>query len=80
MSTIEATVSMLENMTEDARIRVLEFTKNLYISPEQENPFVPLTEEQILADLAESRQQIEGGHVRPMEDVLDELEHKYGFV
>ncbi len=51
MSSIEATVSMLEVMPEDARIKVLEFTQGLFTSRKPANPFVPLTEEQILSDL-----------------------------
>lgn len=56
MSTLEATVSMLEAMPEDARIKVLEFTQQLFTSRKPANPFVPVSQEQVLSDLAESRQ------------------------
>ena len=57
MSTLDATVSMLEAMPEDARIKVMEFTQKLFTSRKPANPFVPVSQEQILSDLAESRQQ-----------------------
>ncbi|MCD8152389.1 MAG: hypothetical protein LUD71_04845 [Clostridiales bacterium] len=80
MSTIDATLSMLEAMPEDARIRVMEFTQKLFVSKKPANPYTPLSQDQILSDLAESRQQIEEGRVRLMEEALDEIEKRYGFV
>jgi len=61
MSTLDATVSMLEAMPEDARIKVLEFTQQLFTSRKPANPFVPISQEQVLSDLAESRRQIADG-------------------
>lgn len=61
MSTLDETVSMLEAMPEDARIKVMEFTLKLFTSRKPANPFVPASQEQILSDLAESRQQIASG-------------------
>lgn len=56
MSTLDATVSMLEAMPEDARIKVMEFTQKLFTSKKSVSPFVPVNQERILSDLAESRQ------------------------
>lgn len=70
MSTLDATVSMLEAMPEDARIKVMEFTQKLFTSRKPANPFVPVSQEQILSDLAESRQQISDGKGLDMEDAL----------
>ena len=61
MSTLDATVSMLEAMPEDARIKVMEFTQKLFTPRKPANPFVPVSQEQILSDLAKSRQQISDG-------------------
>ncbi len=61
MSTLDATVSMLEAMPEDARIKVMEFTQKLFTSRKPANPFVPVSQEHILSDLTESRQQISEG-------------------
>ena len=49
MSTLDATVSMLEAMPEDARIKVMEFTQKLFTSRKPANPFVPVSQEQILS-------------------------------
>lgn len=73
MSTLEATVSMLEAMPEDARIKVLEFTQQLFTSRKPANPFVPVSQEQVLSDLAESRQQIAAGQGLNMEEALNKM-------
>lgn len=80
MSTLDATVSMLEAMPEDARIKVLEFTQQLFTSPKPANPFVPVTQEQIISDLAESRQQISTGHGINMEEALNRMGKQHGFI
>ena len=80
MSTLDATVSMLEAMPEDARIKVMEFTQKLFTSRKPANPFVPVSQEQILSDLAESRQQISAGQGLNMEDALKRLGKQHGFI
>ena len=80
MSTLDATVSMLEAMPEDARIKVLEFTRQLFTSRKPANPFVPVSQEQVLSDLAESRQQIAAGQGLNMEDALSRMGKQHGFI
>lgn len=80
MSTLDATVSMLEAMPEDARIKVLEFTRQLFTSRKPANPFVPVSREQVLSDLAESRRQIASGQGVDMEDALNRMGKQHGFV
>jgi len=80
MSTLDATVSMLEAMPEDARVRVLEFTQKLFTSKKPANPFIPVGQEQLFADLAESRQQIAIGEGLDMEDALNDLGRQHGFI
>ena len=80
MSTIEATVSMLNAMPEDARIKVLQYTQQLFTSRKPANPFVPVSAEQVLTDLEESRQQISEGNGVDMNDALNELGKRHGFV
>ncbi len=77
MSTIEATMSMLEVMPEDARIKVLEFTQQLFTSKKPENPFLPLTADMIMEDIEKSEEDIKEGNYRPMEEALDDMERKY---
>lgn len=73
MSTLDATVSMLEAMPEDAGIKVFEFTQKLFPSGKPASPFVPVSTKQVFSDLAESRQQIAQGKGIDMEDALNEL-------
>ena len=80
MSTMEATMSMLEVMPEEARRKVLEFTKKLFTSERPANPYTELTAAQILGDLEESRAQIARGEGLDMADALDALGKKHGFV
>lgn len=80
MSTLDATVSMLEAMPEDARIKVMEFTQRLFTSQKPANPFLPVSQEQILSDLAESRQQISDGEGFDMEDALNRIGKQHGFI
>ena len=80
MSTLDATVSMLEAMPDDARIKVMEFTQKLFTSRKPANPFVPVSQEQILSDLAESRQQISAGQGLNMEDALKRMGKQHGFI
>lgn len=80
MSTLDATVSMLEVMPEDARIKVLEFTQQLFTSRKPANPFVPVDTQQVLSDLAESQQQITDGKGLDMEDALNTMGKRHGFI
>lgn len=80
MSTLDATVSMLEAMPEDARIKVMEFTQKLFTSRKPANPFVPASQEQILSDLAESRRQISEGKGLDMEEELRSMGKQHGFI
>lgn len=80
MSTLDATVSMLEAMPEDARLKVFKFTQQLFTSEKPANPFVPVGTKHILSDLAESREQIANGEGVDMRDALNEIGRKHGFV
>lgn len=78
MSTLDAIVSMLEAMPEDARLKV--FNQQLFTSEKLANPFIPVGTKQILSDLAESREQIANGEGVDMRDALNEMGRKHGFV
>ena len=80
MSTLEATVSMLQAMPEDARRKVFEYTRELFTRPKAANPFVPLTADRILSDLEESRAQIEDGQGVEMDKALEEMGKQHGFI
>ena len=80
MSTLEATISMLEIMPEESRRMVFEYTQELFESDKAANPFVPVNEEQILKDLEISREQTSQGKVRKMADALTDLRKRHGFI
>lgn len=80
MSTLDATISMLEAMPEDARIKVMEFTRKLFTSRKPANPFVPASQEQIFSDLTDSRQQITDGKGLDMEEALNRMGKQHGFI
>lgn len=80
MSTLEATISMLESMPEEARRMVFEYTQRLFVAKKPASPFDPLSAGQILADLEESRQQFAQGMGRDAKESLNEMGRKHGFV
>ena len=80
MSTLEATMSMLESMPEEARILVFKYTQSLFNAPKPASPFAPVTTEQVMNDLAESRRQIADGQGITMQDAMKELGKQHGFV
>ena len=80
MSTLEATVSMLEVMPEEAQRQVYLFTQELFTAKKPASPFTPRSERQIMEDLAESRAQLARGEGVDMEDALQRMGKEYGFV
>lgn len=80
MSTIDATVSMLETMPEEARLMVFKYTQSLFTAPKPANPFMPKTKKDILDDLAESREQTAEGKGVDMKTALQEIGARHGFV
>lgn len=80
MSTLEATVSMLEAMPEDARILVYNYTQSLFTSPKPANPFTPKSKKEILSDLEESRNQIADGKGVDMKQALQKMGEAHGFI
>lgn len=80
MSTIDATVSMLETMPEEAQKKVFYYTQKLFTSRRPANPFTPLTKAQILEDLDESEKQVAESRCREAVSAIEELRKKHGFV
>jgi hypothetical protein len=78
MSTLEATISMMEMLPEDDLILIRNFTTTLYEKRKNNNPFMPLTEEKLISDLEISRKQIEKGQCQDMKTALEEVGEKYG--
>ena len=80
MSTLEATVSMLEAMPEEARIKVYEYARSMFSSDRPANPFTPVTKEKILSDLNASSQEFMNGEGLDAKDAIREMRRQHGFV
>ncbi|MCQ2558053.1 MAG: hypothetical protein MJ135_02930 [Oscillospiraceae bacterium] len=78
MSTLEATVSMLEVLSEADLLRIQTFAKCLFMSQGHENPFQPLTKGQIIAQLDESAKEYAHGQFKDADAFADEMMEKYG--
>ena len=77
MSTIEATVSMLECLPEQEQNKVLLFTRDLF-KAQKVNPFRPLTESEFLDSIDESLEQIDLGMVQDADEAIDEISAELG--
>lgn len=80
MSTLDATISMLETMPEEARIMVYQYTRTLFSSKRPENPFTPINKEKILTDLAVSTSEFESGQGQDAKSVIVEMRKQHGFI
>jgi len=76
MSTLEQTVSMLEALPEDDVKAIHDIIYRFYIR--EHSPFKPVTKQQVLMDLAVSRQQIANGEGEELGEAIREIEMKYG--
>lgn len=76
MSTLEATVSMIEQLTEQDLLKVQAFVRLFF--PESSNPFAPLSEEEIYSQLERSRKHAEEGRVKDARQVSSNVRAKYG--
>lgn len=76
MSTLESTVSMIQQLPEKDLLKVQAFVR-LFFS-ETDNPFSPLTEEQIYSQLEESRLQASEGKVKDAWQIASDVREKYG--
>ena len=80
MSTLDATMSMLEAMPEEARLMVFKYTQGLFTAEKPANPFVPKTRDDVLKDLEISEKQVAEGKVTDMREALQDLRRRHGFV
>ena len=76
MSTLETTVSMLEQLPERDLLKIQAFIRLFF--PETSNPFTPLTEEEIYAQLERSRKHAEEGKMKDARQVSSNVRAKYG--
>ena len=78
MSTLEATVSMLEVLPEADLVRIQDFAKFLFMSHSSDYPFRPLTRDQIIGELDASEAQYASGQFMEASSFASEMADKYG--
>lgn len=71
--TIEEIVEMLEMMPEEARRKVWIYTRNLFSAKRPANPYLPLNEAQIMADISKSREETREGRAVSAKEVIEEM-------
>ena len=76
MNTLEATVSMMKQLPENDLLKTQAFVRLFF--PDSSNPFVPLTEEEICAQLARSRKHAEDGNLKDSRQISSNVREKYG--
>ena len=76
MTLREETKNMIDFLPESDVKAIYDLIKNLY--EKESSPFRPLTKKQILADLAESRDEIESGAYTDFDVAINEIEKAYG--
>ena len=80
MSTLEATVSMLEAMPEEARIKVFQYARSMFSSDRPSNPFTPVGKEKVLSDLNASSRKFDNGEGLDAKAAIQEMRRQHGFV
>ncbi|MBO6308052.1 MAG: hypothetical protein J6I76_11550 [Oribacterium sp.] len=80
MNILEATIAMLESMPDEDISKVYKYTRKLFEEIKPENPFGPLTKEQVLTDLAISREEFEQGKSLDAREAIMEMRRSHGFI
>lgn len=75
MSTLEANLALLSTIPEDCQKEIQHY---LLVNFCGKNPYKPLSEKEILLELAESRNCYDNGEGEDFDKVLDEMSVKYG--
>ena len=78
MSTLEATVSMLEDLTEDQLICIQGFAQRFTHPAKTTNPYKPLSEDELLSKLAISRAHEAEGRTKSAAQSVSDIRVKYG--
>lgn len=75
MNKKETNIALLSTIPDDAQQQFFLYLTENFCT---ENPFKPLTADEILAELAESRACYERGEYEDFDEALDEISKKYG--
>lgn len=74
MSTLESNIALLSTIPEELQGTIHTYLVNLC----SDNPFKPMSANEILDELAESRACYERGEFQDFDEALDEISDKYG--
>lgn len=78
MNTLKNTVSMMELLPEEDLIEIQSLTKKLFNLRNADNPFQPLSKQEIIKELQTSRKQTMNGQCKDMDKALEGIREKYG--
>lgn len=78
MSTLDATVSMLELLPEEELRVVQKLVKSIFDNKVSSNPFQPLSEEQLYSMLSAARKQADNGEYDDVDVFYNSMVEKYG--
>lgn len=76
-STIDSAISVLELLTEEGQKKVLNFSIGL-LQDEDDNPFKPVTKEEILAELDASEGDIRAGRTKDAHQAMSDIKVRLG--
>ena len=74
MTMMQSNVALIQSIPENRQKDIYNY---LIMNFAKDSPFAPLSEQEILDELAESRREAEKGNFRDFDDFMDELEAKY---
>ena len=84
MSTYEATVSMLRELPESDLLKVKAYISSFFVPSNtqsesvKDNPFRPLSEDEIYEQLSQARAHVEEGRVKPAMQASANVRAKHG--
>lgn len=78
MSTLEATVLMLQSLPESELLTIYDLTRRLYIKQNKDIEFKVMTEAEMIDKLDTSRKHAEEGMVMDADVAISKLRAKYG--
>lgn len=75
MSTLEANIALLSTLPETDQKKIFIYLSENYC---EDNPFKPMSQKEILAELAEARACYERGEYQDFDEALAEISQEYG--
>lgn len=77
MSTLDATISMLETLPENELQTIHDMTLRFYIKKSPSSPFQPMSEQELLDALDTAKKHADEGRYEDADVVVDRLRAKY---